>query len=351
MPELGLRQGMKLEQLLYMPSVVSIATMELTQQQIIELVGEILSDIEDGKFDDKKGGKGNYFDTQAFRDKSKTKAAQNIDNLDPEFAIGNDLSVQPITSETRAKIVEALESLERMGPVSFSQIFSQRLLKTLDWTTDARHRILQHLVGVQSEYILTPDNKILLNPQTQDDVAEVVELTASSVSRLVKFLKVSFPDDSVHPVSSLIPGHQIDRIKGEYLLGLLKDDADLYHPERGWKKSSKVLAREISSRFGFEFAPRTVRKYIANLGEQKDYGNKAKENIERIDAIIAEYMERPDLFDSKLGAWKLPAKNIRRLIREERGMVIPKQWIEALTFENCNQSQENLPKRAFSERR
>ncbi len=267
MPGLGLGQGMKLMQSIYIPSGASIATMELTQEQIAELVSEVLSDIEDGKFYTEKGGQGNYFDTKAFRNRAKAKAAQNIDTLHPEFSIASDLSVQPTTTETRAKIVEALKSLERMEHASFLQIFSQKLLTTLDWATDARHRILKHLVGVQSEYISTPGDKLLLNPQTQDNVAEAVKLTASSVSRLVKSQHVAFPDDSLHHVSSLIPGHQIDRMKGEYLLGLLKRDANLYDPKSGWKQPSHVLTEEISSRFGFVFTPRTLRKYINNLGD------------------------------------------------------------------------------------
>lgn len=337
MPQLVLAQALRLriEQPQRIPSLAQIAMMELTKRQIADLLEEIFANIENDRGNDGNDGNDNYFNTTDFRDKARKKSGEDIDNPVHEFAILEDLSVEAVTAEIRAKIVEALENLKCAKPDRFSQMFSERLLQSLDWATGIRQRIIEHLVMVQSDYVLQPDNKLILNPQTQEDVAEVVELAASSVARLVKSLLVSFPDQSVHPVSSLIPGNHIDSIRGKYALSQLKNDPDFFDPKNGWRKSREKIADELRRRFGLDYARRTVNKYIEASGDSSLYGTRKNKIIIEVDEIIARYMQKPDLFDSSTNTWKLRVTEIRQVIRAETGFEIPKLWIESLKFANC----------------
>ena len=96
-------------------------------------------------------------------------------------------------------------------------------------------------------------------------VEKVLDVSSSTVCRLIKPLLVSFPDGSVEHINTLIPGPNIDRIKGEYCLNKLREDSNLFDDKTGWKKKSMILAEEVENRFGLVFADRTIRKYINGL--------------------------------------------------------------------------------------
>lgn len=274
---LGLGQNLELKHKRGL-SLGTVCLMELTHEQVYELVGDILAEVVSGAFVNEATGNGNYFDSRAFT----ARAKQKFDNGDvyspPEFAVASNLSVQRIELETREKIVEALSRLKLSKPMNFPETFSGRLLESLDWVMGARQRIIEALVDVQSEYILDFNDKFKLRPQSQVDLGRTLGLSVPTVCRLVKSQSVSLPDQSAHPISSLIPGYKIDTIKGEYCLSLLKDNPTLYAEEGGWKVGSHVLAMAISDRFGINYAPRTIRKYLDGLGEPRAFAHKKGAN-------------------------------------------------------------------------
>ncbi len=349
-----LNQTLKVEQkgVSFVPSVAQIAVLELTQKEFADVLRQLMSDIETGAFQRTKG-KGDYFRTPDFKRRTEAVAQASSAHSEPEFAIHGDLSVEATVGNVRKEIAQVLESLKKKDPDLFAQVFTKGVLRAFDFALDAKKRMVEHLAKLQATYIVfAPGNKFLLQPQTQEDIAEAFHVSSSTISRLARSLFVSFPDRSVHSVDSLIPGPQLERIKGEYALAQIKSDPNFFDPERGWKKSGREIADEIYRRFSFNYAERTINKYIEGTGDMRILGSQKPKIIEEVDALIAQYMERSDLFDAKKQTWKLRPTEVRRTIYNETGYLLPKLWIEELKFENCKiQDPNTLWKRVVRPKR
>lgn len=350
MPEaiLSQIQGEKGSQKNQIPvSELQIVLMELSLGQIRDFLKKILGN----EFDTEVPPGKSIFD-RTFLKKFWPDRENNKDRK-PEFAIDENLFVKPISEEVITEIEKTLAQIVDEKIAHFTAHTAQKIWDALDWTTEKKREILEHLASIQGDYILSPDNKLLLKPQTQDDTGEKIGLSASSISRLTKALLIRFPDDSTREARQLIPAAQIERIKGEYALNQLKNDSDFFDPEKGWKKSSEKIAKEIERRFGLVYAGRTIRKYMDDMGDKScdhHYETEKQKKIEEIDRLIAEYTKRPELFDQRKKEWKLRPTEIRRIIRKETGFIIPKQWIAALKYDNCRESPENLYKRVVKTR-
>lgn len=308
-------------------SLLLVPIMSLAEAQLLAILRETSEGVQGIRPGRKSPGghreTESFVFSPAFALRARAKVLEGTENLEPEFSIADDLSVSATTTDVRAQISEALGRFSRRDAVV--------LLRQLDWIGDARRRIVECAASVQSKYVLNPDNELLLEPQMQENVAMAVDLSQSSVSRLIRALLVRFPNQSVHPASDLMPGRHFDARRRKYALEQLKQDPAFFDPERGWKKGAERVAAELRRRFKLDYATRTLG---ADMKKQpRSFGKSDREaRIRKGDEVIAEYMKREDLFDSATQGWRLLIKDIREIIIRETGIVLPERWISALSF-------------------
>ena len=97
-----------------------------------------------------------------------------------------------------------------------------------------------------------------------DDVAEQIGYSVSSVGRLVRNLSVQLPEGQAIFAVELIPGISATSQKGAFALKQLQGDPALYEGGK-WKVSARELVPILRRRFRIEAARRTVAKYQGML--------------------------------------------------------------------------------------
>ena len=169
-------------------------------------------------------------------------------------------------SQIDERIAEKLAQFKRTGesgtpPVD--KIFSKQFAKDRKWIVEQQLAIVKYLCGAQEKYLQTR-NPLDLESINQQNVAEHIGYSITSVSRLVKNLTAQLPDGRVIFADELIPGLNATILKGTYALGQLREDSTLY--ENGsWKVSDTKLVPILKERFGIDVARRTVSKYRGML--------------------------------------------------------------------------------------
>jgi len=165
-------------------------------------------------------------------------------------------------SQIDERIAEKLAQFKRTresGTPSVDKIFSKQFAKDRDWIVEQQLAIVKYLCETQEKY-LQNRNPLDLEPIKQQNVAEHIGYSTTSVSRLVKNLTAQLPDGRVIFADQLIPGANATTKKGAYALGQLREDPTLY--ENGsWKVSDAKLVPILKERFGIDVARRTVSKY------------------------------------------------------------------------------------------
>ena len=140
------------------------------------------------------------------------------------------------------RIKEKLARFKRTGeegtpPVD--KIFSKQFAKEREWVVKQQLAIVKYLCETQDKYVKSR-NPLDLEPVIQQDVAENIGYSTTSVSKLVQNLSVQLPDEKVIFAEELIPGSRATTIKGTYALRQLQQDPDLYE-NRIWKVSDSKL--------------------------------------------------------------------------------------------------------------
>jgi len=340
--------------------------MELTHQQALVLVEELVADVVAGRIEEVMAGStekgkgkgrrpGNFMATAEFGNRGKDVSQRDAADLEPEFAIkeneDRELVVENGVESVHAKIVASLSALKRDAPVELSQIFSKRLLNSLEWTAETRQKILEYLAKLQADFLLDITDRFKIKPQTQADVAEKMGIAASSVSRLMKNLKITLPNGEVCPAGFLIPGPYYDGIRIQHGLELLKGDKEVYSRKYGWRLSGERLAWLLEDRFGLQYKDRTVRKHLLEMGDPRDHdetGELKAEIVAEVDELLEGYANDPEFFNQKTGRWKNPTArlSLQQRISQRNRIVIPIDWVWARKFEKLtDQNKEELWKK------
>jgi len=169
-------------------------------------------------------------------------------------------------SQIDERIAEKLAQFKKTGEsgtLPVDKIFSKQFAKDRDWIVEQQLAIVKYLCETQERYLQTR-NPLDLEPIIQQNVAEHIGYSTTSVSRLVKNLTAQLPDGRVIFANELIPGANSTTQKGTYALGQLREDPALY--ENGsWKISDAKLVPILKEKFGIDVARRTVSKYRGML--------------------------------------------------------------------------------------
>lgn len=215
--------------------------------------------------------RGNYFWQGSFLDGCKSikgKIPRDIYLETPQIFVErtNEGYSPRYNSQIDERIAEKLAQFRRTGesgtpPVD--KIFSKQFAKDRDWIVKQQVAIVKYLCDTHERYLQT-QNPLDLEPISQQNVAEHIGYSTTSVSRLVKNLTAKLPDGKVIFADELIPGANATTQKGTYALGQLREDPTLY--ENGsWKVSDAKLVPILKERFGIDVARRTVSKYRGML--------------------------------------------------------------------------------------
>jgi len=320
-------------------SRIEIAIMRIGANQLYELTRDIWTRVRLLRY-------GNGEDVRDFESELLSFARTAKDKeVKSDFMVTGDLSVN-LTGRYIQGVYNYLSSLEVYPEVDLAEEVSDQVCQILKWSMGKKQRIVRHLIDTQANYVVFTDNPLFLQQQTLADVENALGLSGSAVEYLLESLWIEFPDREVRHARFLMPGNKISRIKGDYALDQLQSNSDFFSKERGWIKGSKKITDEIFRRYGLRLAPRTIRKYLTEREDKREVPGEWREDlINIIDSLLAKYMNRDELFDKDEGKWRKRTTIIRRLIRQETGWVIPKQWIEFGKFAKCNKSPDNLVKR------
>ncbi len=271
------------------PSLGSAALLELNAEEMAELAEEMVSLAEGGFIKKSANSRGNLFDTNIFASTAGSIAEKG--NREPEYAVGEDLTVQSKVTSVRERIAQCFEALTRDAPAKTKDIFSLRFLREFDWVNDTRQKAVAFVVEEQRKFVSEPTNPLLLKDLKQQDVANDIGCHVTTVSRLIRDLSIIFPDTIARDISILLPGAGLFGLKARYLLGNLAKDGVFYNKNtRRWTISDEELAKEMKNRYDIDLARRTVTKYRQWLDEfvLKNRRDTAGEPIEVDEEIVGE---------------------------------------------------------------
>ncbi|MDP3919138.1 MAG: hypothetical protein Q8Q35_04535, partial [Nanoarchaeota archaeon] len=187
-------------------SMLGLSTLELEL-----LLNQSLKGIENNEFETKGG---NYFYTDYFSNTAKSvqgKIPQTRYLETPQIIIkekGEKYTLQqnPILE---ARIYELLIKFKKPNGETHSErkIFTKRFRKEREWIIKNQEDIIIYLFGRQKNYI---DTGIPLNLQEiyQTDVAHKLNLSESTICRLVKNLTIQLPDNRIIFAQELMPGQK-----------------------------------------------------------------------------------------------------------------------------------------------
>ncbi len=261
-----------------MPFKIISPIMGLSPLELELLLDSSLEGVED--FHEKNSGwkgktppeeRGNYFRQRSFLDgcnsvRGKIPRERHLDK--PQIFVerteeGYSTKYNPQIAE---KIAEKLAQFKRTGEsgtLPVDKIFSKQFAKDRDWIVEQQVAIVKYLCDTQERYLQT-QNPLDLKLINQQNVAEHIGYSISTVSRLVKNLTAQLPDGRVIFADELIPGVNATTQKGTYALGQLREDPTLY--ENGsWKVYDAELVLILRERFSIDVARRTVSKYRGML--------------------------------------------------------------------------------------
>ncbi len=167
--------------------------------------------------------------------------------------------------EINRRIAEKLAQFKRPegGAVPPDKIFSKGFARERAWIVEQQLLIVEYLCRRQEKY-LQSGSPLDLEPVIQDDVAQHIGYSTTSVCRLVRNLTIQLPDENVIFAEELIPGVMISNKKGTYALRQLQQDPTLYD-QGNWKVSDEKLVPILRERFDIDIARRTVAKYRREL--------------------------------------------------------------------------------------
>ncbi len=245
--------------------------LELLLDQSLEGVRDFHEENPDWRSETPPGKRGNYFWQGSFLDGCKSVKGK----IPRERYLGTPQIFVERTevgystkynSQIDRRIAEKLARFKRTGEsgaTPVDKIFSKQFAKDRDWIVEQQVAIVKYLCDAQERY-LQAGNPLDLEPINQQNVAEHIGYSTTSVSRLVKNLTAQLPNGKVIFADELIPGASTTTQKGTYALGQLREDPTLY--ENGsWKVSDTKLVPILKDRFGIGVARRTVSKYKGML--------------------------------------------------------------------------------------
>ena len=170
-------------------------------------------------------------------------------------------------ADIQKRLQEKLDQFKRREDEKprVNQIFSKRFMRQREWIVAQQLSIVEYLCKEQDTY-LQRGNPFDLKSISREDVATVIDCSASSVARLVTNLSVQLPNTRVIFTEELIPGQMVNRLQGVYALRQLQQEGELYH-EGKWRVADRELVPILYERFKLEVARRTVAKYKSLLQE------------------------------------------------------------------------------------
>jgi hypothetical protein len=150
------------------------------------------------------------------------------------------------------RIAELRRSLSFATARRLDQLVCQ--LELLDRRKSTLFRILETIVGLQTDYLLSgdPANR---RPLTQVSIARSLDITQSVLNRLVSNKSVRLPWGLEVPLASLMPSSKrllLDRV----------DELVAEHPAY----SDRRLGDELARRFGTRLSRRSIAQYRQDLG-------------------------------------------------------------------------------------
>ena len=259
----------------YTPSYGASLMFGLSSAQMEQLAEEIVDDAEDGLLTAMKetganknvpGRRSNLIDSVYFASMAAA-VSENADEVDPQFSVNSECVISDSTAEVRRRMEERLEQITQDDPTDLRSVFSRKFLHEFDWILGKRRDIVSNASRFQREFVQDPTNPLKLHPYKQADVARRLELSNSTVCRLIQDLHIQFPDGVSRDVDLLIPGKRLQQLQGRHALNLLKLDPLIYNDEQGWLYGSNTLSGILSSRYGLNYAERTIRKYQAAIDQ------------------------------------------------------------------------------------
>lgn len=185
----------------------------------------------------------------------------------PAFFIGSKGHGFSVTQNTEMQR-QIAEKLSRLREERDANDFCDEVTRGLDWIVTSQLALIQYLTVAQKAY-LESGMPLDLNALELADIAEVLDYTKSTVSRLMKNLTVRLPDGQSIFAIDLAPGRSLTKIKALHALRLLSQDPK-YFEHGQWKVSGKELARILRSRFDILLKGRTVRQYKALLSQERE---------------------------------------------------------------------------------
>ncbi|HLC81464.1 MAG TPA: hypothetical protein VJH68_02300 [Candidatus Nanoarchaeia archaeon] len=165
--------------------------------------------------------------------------------------------------ERIAKKLAQFKRNNEQGKMPVDKIFSKRFAQDRAWVVEQQLAIVKYLCKTQERYLQT-GNALDLEPINQNDVAEHIGYSITSVSRLVKNLSIQLPDSKVIFARELMPGKNATTQNGACALKQLQEDPALYGNGK-WMVSARELVPILRERFGIKAARRTVSKYQGML--------------------------------------------------------------------------------------
>ncbi len=245
--------------------------LELLLDQSLEQVTHFHQENPDWKNEHPLKERGNYFLQRNFVDDCKSvrgKIPQERYLETPQVFVerGEDGYSTRYNSQINERIAEKLAQFKRTGEegtAPVDAIFLKRFAKVRNWVVEQQLAIVKYLCTAQEKYLQT-GNPLDLKGINQENIAEHIGYSSSSVSRLVKNLSTQLPEGRVIFANELIPGPRDSSQKGVNVLRQLMEDPALY--ENGdWKVSDQKLVPIVKERFGIEVARRTISKYRGML--------------------------------------------------------------------------------------
>ena len=261
------------ERLMISPIVgLSPLEIELLLDQSLEKVKDFHEENPSWRDENPPENRGNYYGRGDFLDSCRSvrnKIARERYLETPQIIVerGEERYSTSYNQQIEERIKEKLAQFKRTGEEGTppaDKIFSKRFAKEREWIFEQQLAIVRYLCATQDRYVKSR-NPLDLEPITQEDVAENIGYSATSVCRLVKNLSVRLPDQKVIFAEELIPGVKATLLKGRYALRQLQQDSGLYENQK-WKISDRELVPILKERFGIDVARRTVSKYKGKLG-------------------------------------------------------------------------------------
>ncbi len=235
-----MRLVMGLYQKLVMPMRIGSPILGLSPLELELLLDQSLAQVQD--FHDKNpdwktenpvNERENYYFSGDFRNncksvKDKIHRQNYLENPQVLVERGAEQYSAKYNSQIDQRIAEKLAQFKRTGEEAppASKIFSKQFAKERAWVVEQQLLIVPYLCRMQEKY-LQSRSPLDLEPLTQDDVADYIGYSNTSVSRLVRNLTIQLPDERVIFADELIPGLMISNLKGTYALRQLQQDKTL----------------------------------------------------------------------------------------------------------------------------